>query len=174
MIRSGILTDGDPVELLEGWLVVKMSKNPPHSTATRLLRRALERLTPTGWFVDTQEPITTLDSEPEPDLVVVRGEERQFLERHPSPEDLALVVEVSDTSLERDQTTKQRLYARSRVPVYWIANLPESRIEVYTGPSGPVEEPGYSQRQDFALTDEVPLTIDGREVGRLSVRQLLP
>src|SRR5438445_4118523 len=73
MIRAGILTEDDPVELLEGILVVKMAKNPPHSSATRKMRTALERLVPTGWFVDIQEPVTTESSEPEPDLAIVRG-----------------------------------------------------------------------------------------------------
>jgi hypothetical protein len=71
MIRAGILTDDDPVELLEGWLVPKMPKNPPHRITTRLTREALVGILPTGWYVDTQEPITTADSEPEPDVVVV-------------------------------------------------------------------------------------------------------
>src|SRR6476469_4194244 len=67
MIRRGILAADDPIELLEGWLITKMSKNPPHRIATKKLLRALERLIPSGWYVDSQEPITTIDSEPEPD-----------------------------------------------------------------------------------------------------------
>src|SRR5438105_9467158 len=83
MIHAGILTDDDPVELLEGWLVAKMPKNPPHRAVTRLIRQVLERLVPAEWYVDSQEPITTDDSEPEPDVVVVRGETRHYLDRHP-------------------------------------------------------------------------------------------
>ncbi len=134
MIRAGILTDDDPVELLDGWLVSKMPKNPPHCVVTRLIRQALERLVPAAWYVDTQEPLTTADSEPEPDVVVVRGETRQYLDRHPGPEDVGLVVEVADTTLQRDRTSKKRLYARAGIPVYWIVNLPESRCEVYSEP----------------------------------------
>lgn len=99
MISAGILTDDDPVELLEGWLVFKMPKNPQHRLATQLTREALTRLIPAGWFVDTQEPITTYDSEPEPDVMIVRGQPRDYANRHPVPAEIALVVEVADATL---------------------------------------------------------------------------
>src|SRR5437660_1033177 len=83
MIETGILTEDDPVELLDGWLVQKARKKPPHSQATRLTRTALARLIPPGWFVDSQEPITTASSEPEPDVLVIRGDLSQYRERHP-------------------------------------------------------------------------------------------
>src|SRR5687767_9121960 len=83
MLRAGIFTADDPVELLEGWLVPKMPKNPPHRVASRLIRKALEAIVPTGWYVDAQEPITTADSEPEPDVMAVRGDTRDYLDRHP-------------------------------------------------------------------------------------------
>jgi Uma2 family endonuclease len=174
MVRSGILTDDDPVELLEGWLVPKMPKNPQHRAATRLTRQALEGIVPAGWYVDSQEPVTLGDSEPEPDVVVVRGETRQYLDRHPGPQDLALVVEVADTTLQRDRGAKKRAYAGSGVPIYWIVNLVENQVEVYTDPTGPAEQPDYRQRRDYTLADELPLMIEGREVGRLPVRQLFP
>ena len=94
IIQAGIFTDDDSVELLEGWLVFKMPKNPPHRVTTRLVRTALENILPAGWYVDSQEPITLSNSEPEPDLVVVRGETRQYLDRHPGAEDIALIIEV--------------------------------------------------------------------------------
>jgi Uma2 family endonuclease len=174
MIREGILTDDDPVELLEGWLVAKTSKNPRHRVATRRLRLALERILPAGWYVEAQEPITTPDSEPEPDVAVIRGETRDYLDRHPGPEDLARVVEVADTTLERDRNSKKRLYARASIGVYWILNLADNQLEVYSEPSGPAETPDYARRQDYALADEVPFLVAGVEVGRLPVRELLP
>jgi hypothetical protein len=82
MASAGILTEDDSVELLEGWLVRKMTKNRPHIIAAGLARRALERLIPSGWHVAIQDPIATVDSEPEPDLAVVRGEERDYPDRH--------------------------------------------------------------------------------------------
>jgi Uma2 family endonuclease len=141
MIQAGILTDDDPVELLEGWLVFKIPKNPAHRAATRLIQEALEPVVPVGWYLDAQEPITLGDSEPEPDVMIVRGDTRQYLHRHPGPQDLALVVEVADATLQRDQTTKKRLYAHAGIPVYWIVNLPEGKIEVCTLPSGPGPTP---------------------------------
>jgi Uma2 family endonuclease len=129
IIRTGILTEDDPVELLEGWLVVKMPQNPLHRVAVRLTYKAVEPIVPTNWYIDTQAPITTADSEPEPDIVVVQGDPRQYLDRHPSSQDLALVVEVVAPTLQRDRAIKKRLYAAARIPVYWILNLPKSRCE---------------------------------------------
>jgi Uma2 family endonuclease len=174
MIRDGILTDDDPVELLEGWLVVKMPKNPPHRLSTGLTRTALERVVPAGWYVDTQEPVTLQDSEPEPDVAVVRGDRRQYVDRHPGPQDLALLVEVADASLQRDRVTKRRLYAEARIPIYWIVNLLEGHVEVYADPSGPVEHPDYGQRQVYDAADVIPVVIEGTEVGRIAVHELLP
>ena len=174
MIRTGILTEDDPVELLDGWLVPKMTKNPPHSAATRLVRHALERIVPPGWYVDSQDAITLATSEPEPDVVVARGDDRTYLDRHPGPEDVALVVEVADASLHRDRTSKKRLYAQAGIPVYWIVDLVERRVEVYTDPSGPTDEPDYRQHCTFGNSEEVPLVVAGREVGRIAASAVLP
>jgi Uma2 family endonuclease len=174
MIRAGILTDEDPVELLEGWLVVKMPKNSPHRAATRLTSQALERLVPAGWYVGSQDPVTFLDSEPEPDLVVVRGDRRQYADHHPSPQDLALIGEVADTTLQRDRTSKKRLYAEAGIPIYWIVNLSEKQFEICSEPSGPADQPDYRRRQDYGAADTVPVVVDGREIGRVAVADLLP
>ncbi|MBY0521865.1 MAG: Uma2 family endonuclease [Gemmataceae bacterium] len=174
MIQAGILTEDDPVELLEGWLVIKMPINPPHTLATEQLRDLLPPLLPPGWFVNSQAPVTTDTSEPEPDALVVRGHRRQYTDRNPGPEDAAIVIEVADSSLRRDRGWKKRLYARVRVPVYWIVNLVDRQVEIYTEPSGPSEQPDYAQRQDYGPADQVPVVIEGREVGRLSVTDLLP
>src|SRR5688500_3555161 len=111
MIREGILTEDDPVELLHGRLTRKMPKNPPHRLATRRTRLALEACLPAGWFVEAQEPITTEDSEPEPHITVVRGSPDDYAERHPGPRDVALVVEVADGTLQRDRSLKKKIYA---------------------------------------------------------------
>jgi Uma2 family endonuclease len=174
MIRAGILTDDDPVELLEGWLVCKMPKNPLHRAVTRLTRLALERVVPAGWYVDAQEPVTIGDSEPEPDVVIVRGQTQQYLDRHPGPHDLALIVEVADTTLARDRGAKKRLYARTSIPIYWIINLIDRQVEVYTAPSGAAERPDYEHRQDFKPGDTIPVVVEGREISRVSVGELFP
>ena len=174
MIQAGILVEDDPVELLEGWLVTKRSKTPRHSVITQLIRETLADLLSSGWYVDSHEPLTTVDSEPEPDVMVVRGETRQYPDRHPGPQDVALVVEVADSSLQRDRSLKKRLYAAAGISVYWIVNLIANQIEVYTEPSGPTEKPDYQRQQNYSLTDVVPVVIEEQEVGRLAVQELLP
>ncbi len=174
MARAGILTEDDPVELLEGWLVQKMTKHPPHIAATRLLLHALGALLPPGWMVDAQNPVATTDSEPEPDLMVIRGTPRDYKDRLAGPQDVALIVEVADTSLRQDRGTKKRLYARAGFSIYWIVNLVEGQIEVYTEPSGPRRRPDYRRRQDYRLSDEISVVLEGVEVGRIPVQEILP
>lgn len=174
IIQVGILTDEDSVELLEGWLVFKRPKNSPHRATTRLVRTALENILPRGWYVDSQEPITLSNSEPEPDIVVVRGDTRQYLDRHPGAEDIALIIEVSDTTLQRDRTVKKRIYARAGISIYWIVNLVEEQVEVYSQPIVEVEQPDYSQRLDFGRSAVIPIIIEGIEIGAIAVDALLP
>ena len=169
MIQTGILTADDPVELLEGWLVTKMPKTRRHSLVTQLTREALANAVPDGWFVDAQEPITTADSEPEPDVMIVRGKRRDYVEGHPAPPNIALVVEVSDATLQRDQTLKLRLYAAAGIPVYWIMNLPEQRLEVYADPA----EGSFREHKVYTLADLVPLFIEGATVTSLPVKDML-
>jgi Uma2 family endonuclease len=168
MIESGILTENDPVELLEGWLLEKMPKKLPHIYSTQQARDIFAALLPAGWFVSDQEPITTEDSEPEPDVIVVRGVRKDFANRPVQPIDVGLIIEVSDTTLRYDRTVKLRIYARAHIPVYWILNLPERTLEVYTEPSG--DE--YRQRRTYVETDTVPVILDGQEVGQLAVSEL--
>jgi Uma2 family endonuclease len=174
LIRAGILTEDDPVELLEGRLVTRMPKNPRHRLATRLLRQALERVVPAGWYVDSQEPVTLPDGEPEPDGMVVRGEPRNYADRHPRPAELALVVEVSDTTPAFDRTAKRRSYAHASIPVYRILNLHDGQLEVYSDPSGPAGQPVYRQYQVYRSGDKVPIVIGGIERLRLDVQDLVP
>jgi Uma2 family endonuclease len=174
IIRAGVFDDDDPIELLEGWLVEKMPKKPPHSVATGLLSDALAPLLPAGWHLITQEPITTRDSEPEPDIGVVRGKRREYVDRHPQPKDVGLVVEVADATLARDRGVKKTIYARAGIPIYWIVNLVDRCVEIYSDPTGQAKKPDYRQRQIFGLRDSVPLVLDGEEIGRQKVKLLLP
>ena len=175
MIQAGILGEDDNVELLEGWIVPKMSKNPPHDTMISIIAEDffMPRL-PAGYHCRGQSAVTTTYSEPEPDIAVVRGLKRDYLARHPGPADMALVVEVAESSLSRDRTVKVRIYARAAVPVYWIVNLVDRQIEVYTDPSGPIAEPVYHTRRDYRVGDLVPFVVDGRELGPIPAQELLP
>jgi Uma2 family endonuclease len=174
MIQTGILTEDDAVELLEGWIVPKMPRNPPHDGTIQIATEVLRQRLPSGWQVRVQSALTTGDSEPEPDLAIVRGDTRTYLSRHPGPQDTALVVEVADSSLNRDRQDKGRLYARASIVCYWIINLVDEQVEVYTAPSGPDANPGYRQRQDYDVQSAVPLMIDGQDRGPVPVRDLLP
>lgn len=174
MTRAGVLTANDQVELLEGWLFPKMAKNPPHRIATRHTQRALEAIVPAGWYVDAQEPITLADSEPEPDVCVVRGATEDYSDCHPEPPNIALVVEIADSTLERDRSLKRRLYARAEIPVYWIINLVEQQLEEYTVPVPSETAPDYQHRRDYSLTESVPVRIEDQDLGVLAVRELFP
>ena len=126
-------------------------------------------MVPAGWVVRGPHPVTTPDSEPEPDVAVVRGTHRDYFQRHPTPADSALVVEVANTSLRYDRGIKRRIYARARVPAYWIVVLAERCVEAYTDPSGPAAEPGYAVARRYADGERVPVVIDGREVGTVPI-----
>ena len=114
------------------------------------------------------------DGMPEPDVTVVRGTTRDYKGRSPAARDVALVVEVSDSSLAVDSGEVKAAYAREAIPIYWIGNLPKQRIEVYTEPSGPAAAPSYRDHRSYGPDDEVPVVLDGREVGRIAVRDVLP
>lgn len=173
MIESGILTSEDKVELLENWVVLKMPRNPPHDGTIDLVKAAFAGL-PTGWLLRSQQAVVLADSQPEPDFSVVRGGPRSYVARQPTAADTALVIEVADSSLLRDQRDKTRIYARAGIPVYWIINLVDRRIEVYTQPSGPAAVPAYGAFQMYQPGDSVPRVLDGVTVGSVPAADLLP
>ena len=84
------------------------------------------------------------------------------------------MIEVSDATLRRDQGAKKAIYADSAIPVYWVINIPQRQIEVYTQPAGFTSAPTYQQRDVYSTTDLVPVLIDGVEVAKLNVDTLLP
>lgn len=174
MIRSGVFLDGDPFELLEGWIVSKMTRSPRHDLAIELLQQVFRHQLPTGWRVRIQSAITTPDSEPEPDFAVVRGPIPRQLNRHPEPPEIGLVVEVAESSLAQDRDIKSVIYARAGIQIYWIINLIDSRVEVFADPTGPDPAPKYRRRQDYGRADTVPLVLDGQTIAQIAVRDVLP
>jgi Uma2 family endonuclease len=174
MIEAGILTPKDPVELLENHVVQKEPENPPHDGTIDLIKAALPALLPPGWLLRVQQTIVLTDSQPEPDFAIVRGTPRSYLTRHPGAADVGVVIEVADSSLLRDQRDKTRIYARAALPVYWIVNLVDRRVEVYTPPSGPTAAPAYGPVQTYPPGDAVPLMLDGVAVAAVAVADLLP
>lgn len=173
MGEAGVLSEDDRVELLEGQIVPKMIHNPLHNGTIQLVVDALSRRVPSGFRLRFKSSVTTSDSEPEPDVALVRGTARDFLSRHPGPNDLALVVEVADSSLGRDRE-KRRLYARAGIVAYWIVNLVERQLEVYTDPTGDEASPHFRQTDIFTPDQQVSLVIDGQTLGVIPVRDLLP
>jgi Uma2 family endonuclease len=173
MIRTGILSEEDPVELLEGYLVTKMPRSPEHDYAVSALPELLHPIVPKTFAIRGQCAATIQESEPEPDLIVARGDRTLYRHRHPGPADTALVVEVSASSLLRDRTDKARIYARASIPVYWVVNVIDKQIEVYTQPSGPGDSPAYGQRQDYPVGTAVPVVLDGATVGTIPVAEVM-
>jgi Uma2 family endonuclease len=176
MAQAGILQEDDRIELLEGWLVAKMTKNPPHRLATGLLQDALLALLPSNFHLNIQEPITLEDSEPEPDLTVVRGQRLDYRDRHPDAASVALVIEVADATLERDRGIKQRIYARYGIPVYWILNLRDRQLEVYTQPATSSQTsdagPTYLQCTIFTETESITVSLMEQELGSIRIQGL--
>lgn len=159
------------VELIDGYVVDKMSQKPPHFWSVDVTEEELRAMLPARWSIRREGPARIPDfDEPEPDLAVARGSRENYRTRHPEPQNIGLLVEVADTSLERDRGQKLSAYARGRIPVYWIVNLVDRQVEVYTNPAGGA----YGCRVDFKSGQEVPVVIDGVEVGRIAVTRLLP
>jgi hypothetical protein len=150
-----------------------MTLNPPHTAAVNALMKAFLTLAGMGSAVRIQQPITTSDSEPEPDVVLATGTDADYKKRHPKSSECIVVVEVADSSLREDQTTKLELYAGAKVAVYWIVNLVDRRVEVYTQPKGG-KNPAYKTRTDYGPDDSVPVSIGGTRVGTVAVKELLP
>jgi Uma2 family endonuclease len=173
LIDSGFLGEKDPIHLLEGHMVYKMPPNPPHSNAVTNTILTLVRLLPGAWIFRSEQPITLADSEPQPDAVLARGDRTTYRSRHPGPADIGLVVEVSDTSLFVDRNDMGRIYARANLPVYWIINVIDRQVEVYTDPRPADPVPAYATRIDYRSGDAVPLVLDGQAVAHIPVADLL-
>lgn len=135
MVRTGILDEDEPYELLEGELVYVPPSKPPHTTTTCLSASAFRHLYGEGCFVREQMTVTaTEDSSPEPDVAVVRGAIRDFSTRDPGPADVVLVVEVAWTSQRRDHA-KAAIYARAGFKTYWLLDVAKRRLEVHEEPT---------------------------------------
>lgn len=170
MIEAGVFTEDDRVELLEGWVVQQMAKGPAHAYSTRQIDHELSARVPATMHVRNQEPITLETSEPEPDIAIVRGPAVAYRERHPYAGEVALVVEVSDSSIDTDRL-KGRAYGRAGIPQYWIVNLPDRCVEVNTVPSHAAER-GYAN-VEIVHAGELAIELEGVEV-RLAIERLLP
>jgi Uma2 family endonuclease len=169
--RVADLLVNDQVELIDGYIVAREDMKPSHVLPTERLKRRLEPMVPAGWFIRDDKPIRIPDfDEPRPDVAVVRGDPEVYANHHPAPADVTLLIEVSDATLPRDQGEKKINYARAGIPVYWIVNLVGRQIEVYNGPGSA----GYVLRADFRAGQDLPVVIDGIQVGTIAVGAILP
>jgi Uma2 family endonuclease len=140
--------NGRRTELIRGIVIEKMSKSPLHSSIIRQLFRMIQSALPAHFILMRDDPLTLADSEPEPDIAVVRGDERDFTSRHPST--AALVVEVAVTSAAEDRSLAS-LYAEAGVEEYWIVLPAERRVEVYRQPENGVYRSRSVVHADAAL-----------------------
>jgi len=136
MARQGILSPDERVELIHGEVISLAPIGPPHRKAMIKLYDILHDAAGHNFYVMPESPIVLADnSEPQPDVAIARGPESAYDERHPEAGDVVLIVEVSDTTLTTDRTSKMRLYAQSGIPEYWIVNLVDRQLEVHREPS---------------------------------------
>jgi Uma2 family endonuclease len=149
LIDHGFLNEDDPIELLDGLVLVKEPQRSPHRTAVLLVAKAVERAFGEGWFVQTHSPIILDDrSEPEPDVCVVHGSPRDYVDSHPRRP--ALIVEVAQSGLRIARGRRAAAYARARIADYWIVNLVDRGLEVHRKPA----RPGPARRHwDYAAIE---------------------
>ena len=116
MVDSGVFTKCDRFTLINGFLVSKVPKNPRHTFVAKTLGRKLRELIPSVWDFRIEDAVRLPDSEPEPDVSVARGDIEDFMDRHPGPADLAMVVEVAATSISMDRQMAL-VYGRAGIPI---------------------------------------------------------
>ena len=174
LIDLGILHEDEPIELVGGQMIVAEPKSSPHETALGLTADALRRAFGAGWVVREQGPIALDDeSEPEPDVMVVPGEIRDYRDAH--PERAALLVEVALSSLAFDRRHKGSLYARAGVADYWIVNLVDRVVEVRRRPAADPTADFGAAYQDIELERPgATLAPLAKRQTRVAVDDLLP
>ncbi len=175
MAELGFLSD-ERTELLYGEIYRMMPIGPPHTECvTELAEFLREKLPKENWRVVSQATLEVNDHMPEPDLYIARGSRKSLSGRFPKSDELTLVVEVSDSSLRRDRGMKLSIYAESMIQTYWIVNLLDRQIEVYTDPyrdSDP-EKSGYRSTRIYRENEHLVMMFENIEV-RLTPGQVLP
>jgi hypothetical protein len=176
MVRSGVFTNRDRLVLIEGFLVEKVTQYPPHTISCELCRAVFQQVIPSGWHPRSDRPlrVPSRASMPEPDLVVARGAIRDYVAGDPGPAEVAMVLEVADLSLDDDRNVMARVYGGAGVTIYWIVNLVDRQVEVYSAPSGPAEPVGFRHCDVYQVGQHVPVVIDGVEIGQIAVTAIMP
>ncbi len=175
LVEQGMVGERDPYQLLNGEIRLKMPVNDPHTSTALKLERRFYRLLPDEVLVWIEKPVSfpTSNSQPQPDIALVLGPETRYDAGQPSAADVLLIVEVADSSLASDRGEMLTIYAGGKVPVYWIVNVREGIVEVYTQPRGG-KRPTYRARTDYAAGQVVPVVLGGKQVGAIAVSDILP
>lgn len=157
--QLGFFGEDDRVELINGEIIPMVSKGKPHSVCETRLERELYKLVGERATLRGQQPIIIPDyNEPEPDRVIVKNREDDYLREHPSPLDILLLIEIADSSLKYDQETKLPIYAKAGICDYWIFNLIENCLECYSEPYQNWQDKfGYRRKLVFLPNEAVNL-----------------
>lgn len=135
MAETGVLRPDARVELLNGEIIDMSPIGPFHGSITKFLNRFFSNAAKGRWLMAVQDPVRLDDhSEPQPDLMLLKPVPDFYRKHHPQPEDVFLLIEVSDSTLEADQAEKIPTYGRAGVTEVWIVNLNDTTIEVYREP----------------------------------------
>ena len=152
MAETGILRPDARVELFNGRIIDMSPIGPFHGGLVKCLIRIYTRLAQGRWQVAAQDPLRLDDhSEPEPDFMLLRPSPDDYKGRHPRPDDVFLLIEVSDTTLDYDREEKIPAYARAGIAEVWIVNLNNASVEVYRDP----HFTGYGSKTVLAAGDQV-------------------
>ena len=159
LAELGFFSEDDGVELIRGEIISMVSKGKPHSVCETRLARELFKLVGERATLRGQQPIIIPDhSEPEPDEVIVKNRDDDYLGDHPSSADILLLIEISDSSLKYDQEVKLPLYAEAGISDYWIFNLVDNCLESYSEPYQDLQgKCGYRRKVIFLLNESVNL-----------------
>jgi hypothetical protein len=173
-LAQGDFGPPNSVELLDGRVVAKARQSLRHEGGVERIREVLAKLVPGGWRLQVAQAIVTSDSQPEPDVAIIADALDVNTGRPPRSEETALIVEVADASLVLDRRLKGRVYARAGIVNYWLLNLIDSQLEVYSNPSGPVQMPGYHEHRILRGDDKVSLVIGLDDLGMIRVADMIP
>lgn len=166
MIENGVFDENDQFELLNGAIVEKIPKGKKHSAATDRIAKFFDRQFNEYFFVRNQNPIwLNKFSEPEPDIVLAVLKEDEYENSHPTPDEIYLILEVSDSTLSYDRNAKGEAYARAGIRQYLVLNVQEKTLEDYRQPSvdGFQSKQTYRAGQTFDLVafPEISLKVSG-------------
>lgn len=174
LLASGALPPTLRTELIEGWVVDKMTRNAGHDSSLSRTAESLQDRLPQKWKVRQQSAVSMDEAEPEPDVTVVPGPKGRFDHMHPRPYEVALLIEISDSALSNDRGSKLRDYARNSIRRHWIVNLIERTVEAYDDPTGPIAVPAYGNRQVYRPKESIPLLIGDEAFDAVPVEDLFP